>query len=851
MERDSNCYANKFISACDQIRKEIHYVSLLLVWITTVDASVFAQFTYQNEVNLFAGTVEGEYGNGISLYDINKDGYDDVTICTKDEGVLVYLNDNMTFTQYSAIPFIDGDLKHPVWVDYDNDDDPDFCVSSTSGVHFFRNDFGVFTNVTDSLHLPDNGSTAYGMSWIDYNQDGWLDVYIANYEYFFPESNTNWLLRNNGQGGFENVTEQCQCGNGQRASFQPVWLDVDGDHLPELFVINDKYHGNTYFKNEGSVFSDQSVASGFYREMESMSNSWTDIDHDLLPDVYISNTTDGNALLRMTESGFIDTAPENGIEINSVCWNAMWMDYDHNGWEDLHVATNSFSVNGNLNPLFRHVNNEFFPLVIQGDNKSVLCSAKGDLNGDGFWDYVEVTQYPISLRIFLNDGGDNHWLKIGLKGNASCHDGTGAQIHYYVNDEHKVRYTFCGEGFLSQDSQTEILSLGEEDHIDSLVVDWPSGWHDTFYNVPSNQFMSIEEGETFWYETADTHQLRLCDGDTTWITLNSTDEIHWFDGTNGPVKSFDDDGVFIYHIVNAMGFSFVDSIVVEKIPLPQVLTTTYNVSCHGGNDGSIVFENLDAALNIQWTPSVENKNALGAGIYQITATDTLQCVTNTMVEVSEPDSIVLNVVTTDVCFDNWSEVIWSINGGFPPYTLSNGTELPDSLPAGNHQLIVIDSHGCLKEEYIYIETLPSPSVEITTVNDDNGDYLLAQVVGGVEPYVYQWNDGGTEDVLVLSDIGMYSVLVVDANGCVDEDEIDVITNLDERNLLLDVFPNPCYEALMIETSHDERIFVFDAIGQMITTLHTYAGTNSFDVSSWSCGDYFLHGNNWSRKVSKR
>ncbi|MBL0315141.1 MAG: VCBS repeat-containing protein [Flavobacteriales bacterium] len=829
----------------------MRYVSLLLVWITTVDSSVFAQFTYQNEVNLFAGTVEGEYGNGISLYDINKDGFDDITICTKDAGVLVYLNDNLNFSEYAVIPFVGGDLKHPVWVDYDNDDDPDFCVSSANGVHLFRNDLGVFTNITDSLHLPDNSSTSYGMAWIDYNLDGWLDVYIANYEYFFPDSNTNWLLRNNGQGGFENVTEQCQCGNDQRASFQPVWLDVDGDHLPELFVINDKFHGNTFFKNEGSVFSDQSVASGFYREMEAMSNSWTDIDHDLLPDVYISNTTDGNALLRMTESGFVDTAPENGIEINSVCWNAMWIDYDHNGWEDLHVATNSFSVNGNLNPLFRHVNNEFIPIAIQGDNKSVLCSAKGDLNGDGYWDYVEVTQYPISLRIFLNDGGENHWLKVGLKGNVSCHDGIGAQIHYYIEGEHKVRYTFCGEGFLSQDSQTEILSLGDADQIDLLVVDWPSGWHDTYFNISANQFLSLEEGESFWYETATTHHVQMCDGDTSWIALNSVDEILWFDGVEDPMRLFVDDGVYPYQIMNENGFSFVDSIVVELLPLPQLETTAYPVSCHGGNDGNIIFENLDTSWLIQWTPPIENQKALSAGVYFISATDTLQCVTTLNLEVTEPDSIILNFETSDVCVDEWSTVIWDINGGFPPYTLSNGDELPDSLPAGNHQLFVMDEHACISEVDILIETLPSPAAEIAMVNDINGDYLIANVVGGVEPFTYQWSDGGTEDTLGLSHIGLFSVLVVDANGCVDEDEIDVITNLDERNLLLDVFPNPCSDELMIETSYYGKVFVFDAIGQMITTLHTYPGTNSFDVSSWSCGEYFLHGNNGSRKVSKR
>lgn len=796
-----------------------------------------AQFTYLQDVNLYAGTTEGEYGNGISLYDINHDGFDDITICTKDQGVLIYMNDSLSFEENNVIPFVPGDLKHPVWVDYDNDNDPDFCVTSLNGVFLFRNDGGVFTDISDSLHLPSANSVTYGTAWADYDGDGWLDVYIANYEYFFPDSNTNWLLRNKGQGGFEDVTDQCACDNGQAASFQPVWLDADDDLKPDLFIINDKFHGNGYYHNEGNSFSDASVESGFFFEMESMSNSWTDIDHNLLPDVYISNTTAGNVLLRMTENGFVNTAPENGLEINSVCWNAMWLDYDHNGWEDLHVATNSIGINQNINPLFRHVDDEFYPITIQGDNRSVLCTAKGDLNNDGYWDYVEITQFPLSGRIFLNNGGNHHWIKCGFQGTASNHDGVGAVIHYFIDEEEKLRYTFCGEGFLSQDSQVEILSLGPSASLDSMYVKWPSGWIDRYYNIPADSYMLLTEGETFWYESMNDHFLASCENDTVDVYVNSSHDVIWFDGINADTRSFSHAGVYTYEVFNELGFSFTDSVSIELLDVPDLTYHTENASCFGSHDGSIILDNPEAESFIQWNPDTLNIMSLHAGWYDFTWMDEYGCEHADTFMIDQPALIEIKTFTEEVCEGMLSPVIWEIDGGVAPYHLMDGDVLPDSLYPGEYDLMIMDANTCVVQYELFIDQAESPWVEIVNESINDVEFLIASVSGGTSPFQYIWNNGEIEDTILCANSGWFEVQVMDANGCLGSDALEMVSQVSELTKCFNVFPNPCRDHLFVFPFVGD-FELYDMQGKLLR-CDKLMSTGRIDVSDLPVGNYCL------------
>lgn len=796
-----------------------------------------AQFTLLNDISLYAGTQHGDYGNGISLYDINKDGYDDITICTKNEGVIIYLNYNLSFELYQPIPFIDGDLKHPIWVDYDNDNDPDFCVSSLSGVHLFNNENGNFVDVTDSLHLPDPVSLAYGMAWSDFDGDGWQDVYIANYEYFFPSSETNWLLKNNGQGAFYDVTSAMGCGDGQKASFQPVWLDLDHDRKPELFVVNDRYDGNTYFHNNGSSFSDSSFASGFYQEMEAMSNSWTDIDHNLKPDCYISNTTQGNQLLRFTDDGFLDTAPIDGLTVNSVCWNALWMDYNHDGWEDLHVATNSISINQNLNPIFRQTNNEFYPVVIQGDNKSVLCSAKGDLNNDGYWDYVEITQYPIGLRIFINDGGTRHWLKLALRGQQSCHDATGAEIHYFLNDDHRVRFTFCGEGFLSQDSQYEILSTADATVIDSLMIEWPSGWIDHFYNIQVDQFVAIQEGETFWYETISNHEFGICNGDSITVQLNSSDTITWFDQDTSSVKSFANPGSFPYLITNEMGFSFVDSVNIVLKDSPEFEIQTTNVSCFGFYDGKLNLTPFSPDWNITTIPQTESLITLSAGEYVIMVTDTNGCFRQEHFVIEQPLPLSAQVATDTICINEWTTLSWMIEGGISPYELADGAIFPESVPAGIFHYEIVDAMGCVVDANFEVHEFPAMSTAIEILNEEESVALIPIITNGTPPFSFLWNDFSVDSLLIVQNDGNYLVEVTDANGCIAEASV-YYTHVDQiTKQALMITPNPVLDQFFIQ-HYSGSYYIFNTYGEIVLS-GTITNNQSIHVEHLTPGIYFF------------
>ena len=126
------------------------------------------------------------FANGLSFYDFNKDGFDDLTFCVNNDSIICYQNlGGDQFFRSEILPNV-LDAKQPTWVDYDNDGDADLMISKrNSGLKLYRNDgYPTFTDVTDNLDVPMELSAAsYGCAWADYDVDGYLDCYVANYNW--------------------------------------------------------------------------------------------------------------------------------------------------------------------------------------------------------------------------------------------------------------------------------------------------------------------------------------------------------------------------------------------------------------------------------------------------------------------------------------------------------------------------------------------------------------------------------------------------------------------------------------------------------------------------------------------
>ncbi|MFM7726846.1 MAG: FG-GAP repeat domain-containing protein, partial [Flavobacteriales bacterium] len=319
-----------------------------------IRATLSAQFSQVIHGIELTGMPSG-HTSGVSWYDFDHDGWDDLTIGQGNDAILVLRNVNGVLTLVYAFPNT-TQVKSIQWVDYDNDGDSDFFIcAANAGCKLWRNDGALsFTDVSANLALPSAGDDAMGASWADFDRDGFLDVYVCNY---FSE---NWLLHNLGNGTFENVAHVVGVDNGSQPSYMSTWVDYNNDCLLDLYVANDLGFPSEMFENNGTGFTAVGSTIGLNVSIEAMGLCWSDYDNDLDLDVYITNVASGNRLMRNDGGVFTNVAFESGAAVQALSWGCMWMDIDHDTYDDLHVLTQAPLVNQNINFLLKQQSDHSF-----------------------------------------------------------------------------------------------------------------------------------------------------------------------------------------------------------------------------------------------------------------------------------------------------------------------------------------------------------------------------------------------------------------------------------------------------------------------------------------------------------
>ena len=198
---------------------------------------------------------------------------------------------------------------------------------------------------------------------------------------------------------------------------------------------------------------------------------------------------------------FTDIAASSGTKFNSLGWGAVFLDAENDTDLDLYV---SGSLNGSIPSLlsaafYKNQGNGTFVIPnnagFANDNRESYSNAIGDFNNDGFLEIVVNNSNNQNLSFWHNQTvSNNKWLKVKLNGINSNKDGVGSVIEIAINGAKQYRYTLCGEGYLSQNSSTEVFGLGNNTQVDYVKVKWLSGIEDIIYNVNSNQLIEITEG---------------------------------------------------------------------------------------------------------------------------------------------------------------------------------------------------------------------------------------------------------------------------------------------------------------------------------------------------------------------
>jgi tetratricopeptide (TPR) repeat protein len=350
------------------------------------------------------------YGhNGISVADIDNDGFDDLYVC-QPAGLPNRLYRNRgdgTFediTEASGLGILEN-TACALFADFNNDGRQHAIVVRADGPSLFLNEGGgKFRERLPAFQFanPPQG-TFTGAAVADYDRDGWLDIYFCLYSYYqgtgqykYPSpyhdaenGPPNFLMRNQRDGTFRDVTAASGLNqNNTRYSFCCGWSDYNHDGWPDLCVVNDFGRKNLYGNNGDGTFTDVAAHAGVEDVGAGMSVSWLDYDNDGFDDLYIANmwtaageristqgifkntSTDkvralfqkhamGNSLFRnrgarVDDAGFEDATRASGAGIGRWSWSSDTFDFDHDGFADLYVA------NGMISGLLRADLNSFF-----------------------------------------------------------------------------------------------------------------------------------------------------------------------------------------------------------------------------------------------------------------------------------------------------------------------------------------------------------------------------------------------------------------------------------------------------------------------------------------------------------
>lgn len=445
------------------------------------------------------------FGGGVSFYDFDDDGWDDLSLASESGRQLSFFR-NLNGLGFALIPQMishTGEAEQLTWVDIDNDGDQDLFVSAyLSGNKLFRNDSTLgFTDITVQAGLPTDSMPTFAVCWGDYNRDGWVDLYLTNrQEPAYPYA--NYLFRNLGNGSFQNMTGYSGTADPGKEPLAVLFVDINNDLWPDIYIAQDKFAGNTLLRNNGDgTFSDISVSSGSNSIVDGMGITAGDYDADGDLDLYFSNSPlGGNVLLRNNgNETFSNVSTLAGVSHNGTCWGVNFFDYENDGDLDLYSSSVWFPFfNNPASALFINQGSGSFTygsgLGFAGDSALSFSNAIGDIDRDGHPEIGVNNVLPYNFHLWKNSGNSgNHWLKVRLRGVQSNRNGIGSFVEVYAQGQKQIRYTHCGTGYLAQNSAWEMFGLNTTAFIDSIVVRWPSGVVNRRFQVPADQHLEIVE----------------------------------------------------------------------------------------------------------------------------------------------------------------------------------------------------------------------------------------------------------------------------------------------------------------------------------------------------------------------
>jgi hypothetical protein len=425
-----------------------------------------------------AGVGGHNYSMGATVGDFNNDGYPDIYVSNYGYNVLYKNDGNGKFTDVTGHAQVAGEHTcsvGAVWLDYDNDSyldlyvgnylkfdpaykyfyapdgfPPPMAYESEPDVLYHNKGDGTFEDVTQAMGITDIDGRAMGVGAADVDDDGFVDIYVAN------DHSLNYLWHNQGGKGFKDIgtmsgTAFSQAGEAT-VSMSVDFADYNGDGLMDLFVSDDTYC--SLYENLGNgVFTDKAMSSGISSQAAQF-----------------------------------------------VGWSSSFMDYDNDMDVDI------FKTNGALKHLYGHEDQLF---QNEGDGKFRDVSLElgeyfnqehvgrgtciGDYDNDGDLDIYIVNLNNRGMFLRNNKGNQNNWLMLKLTGTTSNRDGIGARVRITSGGKIQTTQKRSTTGYLSQNDPRIHFGLAGNEMVEKIEIKWPSGKIQILENVKANQILNVKE----------------------------------------------------------------------------------------------------------------------------------------------------------------------------------------------------------------------------------------------------------------------------------------------------------------------------------------------------------------------
>ena len=492
-------------------------------------------------------------GSGVAFIDYDNDGWQDILLVNGADWpghvrrhstlALYHNNHDGTFTDVTRKAGLAIEM-YGMGVaigDFNNDGFDDIFVTALGQNHLFRNNGdGTFTDVTKQAGLWGANEFSTSAAWVDYDRDGRLDLVVANYVQWSPETDIYCTLdgksksyctpesykgasvrlwHNRGDGTFEDATQKAGLYDPTSKRLGIAILDANQDGWPDILVSNDTQPNKLYINNGNGTFTEKGVPAGIgYSEdgiaRAGMGVDAADYDRSGYPSVIITNFSNQMLALYHNEHNglFVDEAPYSDVghaTLLTLGFGCFFFDYDLDGWPDIFVANGHIEDTiERVQPrvryaepphLFRNLGNGKFSEATASAGAAFASprvargAAYGDINNDGALD-VLVSTNGGAPALFRNTGATGHSLRVKLVGTKSNRDGIGAVVRVTAGSDAQSQMLRSGSSYLSSSELVLTFGLGSHAQAEAIEVRWPSSQVDKLTSVPADQVITVKEG---------------------------------------------------------------------------------------------------------------------------------------------------------------------------------------------------------------------------------------------------------------------------------------------------------------------------------------------------------------------